>query len=334
MTRVVRWMRWAGWVVLLGAACPVRPAGFQETFDADPAVSGWERHGDASLFRWDGVGKALEVTWDSSRTNSYFLRRLGTVVTERDDFGFGFEVALTRHQVGADPLKPGTFQIALGLLNVADATADGFRRAVLFRSRNLVEWGWFGAQPDGAIAASVSPVAVPADGKLPWGYSDTFFEMEAGATYGFEFRYVASTRTMSGTVRVAGQAAQELAPVRLPSAFTGFRVDALSVNSYSDAGQDPRYAGSVLATGRVDNLWWAGPDAAVGAVRFTGNGGQGRVTLATRRGWLYRLEASSDLEFWNQIGGEVAGTGSDVELIDARRAAFPHQFYRVEARLP
>src|ERR1043166_2736951 len=45
---------------------------FLEDFGDDPATRSWRALGDRSLFRWNGTNQHLEVTWDSSRPNSYF----------------------------------------------------------------------------------------------------------------------------------------------------------------------------------------------------------------------------------------------------------------------
>lgn len=308
---------------------------FSEGFQESPLGRGWEVVGDASLFQWDAAAGGLGVTWDSSRSNSFFLRRIAAPVTPSDDFAFGFDLTLSRMDVGTSPEKSGTFQIALGLINVADAMDPGFQRGVFLRSRNLVEWTWFAAQPDGAIAASLSPAIVPADGRLPWGYSDSFVQLETGVRYGFGLRYTSTNRTLRIAMTADGVALPDPAPVVLPRSFTGFRVDALSIHSYSDAGQDPRYAGSVHAVGIVDDVWWEGPGAAVGRVRLAGQGNARRVVTATRSGWVYWLEVSEDLKVWGRAGAEVTGTGGDIAFEDpGTEGGREHRFYRVGARLP
>ena len=321
------------WAALEGATLQARE-GFTEDFASDPLVSGWAIAGDASLFQWDPAGQSLAVTWDSSRTNSSFHRRLPSVVTAADDFTFGFDLELSEHAVGIHPGKPGTFQIALGLIRLADATAPDFQRGVFLRSRNLVEWSWFGTQPDGAISASLSPAVVPADGRLPWGYSDTYRVLETGVRYGFELGYTATNRTLRIQMTIDGEAAAPLAPVVLPRNFTGFRVDALSIHSYSDAGQDPLYAGSVLATGRIDQLRWSGPGPAVDRLRYEGNDMQRRVVFWSRRGWRYQLRASGDLKEWDDLGTPTDGTGGELVLEDLTKLLAPQRYYRVEAFLP
>lgn len=321
-------------VALAGGLLAVGPghaAGQVEDFSSNPLDQGWAVAGDASLFRWDPAGGRLGVTWDSRRPNSYFHRRLPFALHRADDFSFGFELELTSHQAGSQPEKPGTFQIAVGFINVATATAPEFQRGVFLRSANLVEWTWFGGA--GGISPSVSPVIVPEDGRLPWGYRDSFVGLAAGVRYGFTLQYTAAERALRVFLTEDGGPVQELSPVTLPADFRDFRVDALSVSSYSDAGQDPRFAGSVLATGWIDRVSWSLPAVPQPAVRIVG-ANPGRLAVPTERGWSYGLEVSNDLTTWNPLGQAVAGTGGEMELFDVRRALFPLQFYRVRVSRP
>ena len=48
-----------------------------EDFSSDPATRGWRAVGQTNLFAWNATNQDLEVTWDSSQTNSYFCKALG-----------------------------------------------------------------------------------------------------------------------------------------------------------------------------------------------------------------------------------------------------------------
>lgn len=328
---------WAAvWGACLAAlAMPAMPAmardGFVEDFDTEPSARGWQALGDAAAFRWEPAGW-LAVEWDSTRPNGFFARELPGPVTERDDFSFGFDLLLDAHAVGVAPGKPGTFPMAVGLVRRADATQPSFRRGVFLASRNLVEWAWFGSEPSGLISASISPVVVPADGRLPWGYADSFVEPQAGIRYGFDLSYTAADRTLRLAMTVDGAPGPALRAVVVPQAFTGFEVDALSVNAYSDAGQDPRYAGSLRASARIDRLRWNGPGPVIVGLRVDATPGGARVRCGTRAGWRYTLQASADLHAWTAVAGPVTGDGGEVSLDDA--AGHAHRLYRVEARRP
>src|SRR5260370_37394853 len=76
----------------LAGACCAAAAVITEDFATDPAQHGWRTFGDASLFSWDAPHQGLAVTWDSSHTNSFFYRSLGTVLTTGDDFRLSFHL--------------------------------------------------------------------------------------------------------------------------------------------------------------------------------------------------------------------------------------------------
>ena len=107
-----------------------------EKFATDPALDGWRVFGDASLFQWDSTNQVLNVTWDSSQTNSYFYHPLGATFTKADSFCLLFDLNLT------DVDAVGYFQLALGLCNFAEATSTNFSRANGI-SPNLCEFDYF-----------------------------------------------------------------------------------------------------------------------------------------------------------------------------------------------
>ena len=53
------------------------------------------------------------------------------------------------------------------------------------------------------------------------------------------------------------------------------------------------------------------------------------LTLQTKAGLNYIIEASHDLKQWGEIG-EIQGTGASVDCIEPRKALFPRQYYRVK----
>jgi len=117
----------AFWLVV---ALSGRAATISEDFAADPAARGWRVFGDASLFHWNATNQNLEVTWDSSHTNSFYFLPLGTVLTHSDDFTFSFDVRLSDIRVGSTPGKSNEFEIAIGLINYRSATnSKAFRGA-------------------------------------------------------------------------------------------------------------------------------------------------------------------------------------------------------------
>src|ERR1051325_2336186 len=115
---------------------------FTENFASDPTARGWELFGEADLLRWNSSDKNLSVTWDSSRPNSYFRLPLGTIMTRRDDFDVSLDLFLNDFAAGVDPAKRGTFQLAFGFQNYADASKLTFLRAAPNAAPNLVEFNF------------------------------------------------------------------------------------------------------------------------------------------------------------------------------------------------
>lgn len=311
------------------SAGPVGAATVEETFDTPPETRGWTVWGDGAPFTWDPVGQRLEVDWDSSRPNGFFALPLPSPLTASHDFGFAFDLTLGSHAVGVMPGQPGTFQIAAGLIRRADVLATNYSRGAIPGPRNTVEWTWFGEA--GAVSASVSPVIIPSDGRLPWGYADSFVTLEPGRRHRFELRYTATDRTARLRMGVDGQAGPLLQDVVLPAGFTRFEVDAFAICNYSGAGQHPQYAGSVLARGWIDNVRLTLPDPPAPRLRPLEGGGAAFEGLA---GWRYRLEASGDLARWDPVTEVRAGQSGTLELRDLRDGWFHVQAYRVVAFPP
>ena len=93
----------------------------EEDFSTDPLNQGWNIFGQTNLFHWNPAEKCLAMTWDSSQSNSYLRLPLQTLLTRRDDFSVSLDLRLHDIVPGADPDYPGTFQIAFGFQNRADA---------------------------------------------------------------------------------------------------------------------------------------------------------------------------------------------------------------------
>lgn len=321
----------SAWIALIALAgvSHVMAQEFRETFETDPTLRGWHATGQTNLFAWNSTSGELSVTWDSSKPNSFFAHPLPSALTKADDFSFAFDLVLDSHAVGVNPARPSTFQIAAGLVRLADVTATNYVRGSAPGPRNTVEWAWFGA--GGAISASISPAIIPANGGFPWGYSDSYLTLETGVRYHFELAYVATNRTARLAMTSDGQPGPELASVVLPANFTDFSVDTLVISSYSEVGQHPLYGGSVLATGRIDNIAVSYPAPPLDRIEFV-DGSVARFT--GRSGWRYDLEASGDLSEWFIVATQTVTEDGTVLLYDARDAFFTHQFYRVKAARP
>src|SRR4051794_8858780 len=69
------------WWCVAMAAVTAHSAIISEDFSTSPFAHGWKANGDTNLFYWNAANQNLEVTWDSSRTNSFFHLPLGTIVS-------------------------------------------------------------------------------------------------------------------------------------------------------------------------------------------------------------------------------------------------------------
>src|ERR1041385_6840372 len=121
---------------------PLCAATFQEEFSSEPTSRGWQSHGDGTLFQWNGSNQNLEVTWDSARANSYLAWPLSATLSRADDFSFAFDLRLSDIAVGTTPDKPFTFELAIGLINLGEATGPNFLRGTGTNSPDLVEFDY------------------------------------------------------------------------------------------------------------------------------------------------------------------------------------------------
>jgi hypothetical protein len=283
------------------------------------------------LFTWDAAAGVLRVTWDSSRTNSYFFRRLPFPLAKADDFGLSFDLRLEDASAGTQPGKPGPFQIAVGLFNQAHAREPGFSRGNL-QCSNLVEFDYFpsGTIPGwGVIDATVSPLLLSADRQPA---SSMTFPMELPAQRWLRVRlsFTASNQTLVTTITREGTPLGAVRNVVLGAGFTDFRVDAVGVLSYADAG-DPY--GSVLAHGEVDNLVVVYPDPPAPELTGGFSGSVWSLSFASQTNWLYAIEKSAGLSHWQQVSAWLPGSGGFLRLQDAS-ASDESGFYRLVLRRP
>jgi len=301
----------------------------REDFSGDPVSRGWQRFGDPSLFAWDAANQALEVTWDSSRPNSYFHRPLGTILTRGDGFSLAFDLRLRDIAIGTTPGKGFTFQLAIGLLNLRDATRTNFMRGTGRDSPNLVEFDYF---PDSGFGATVSPTLISSN--MVFASSFNVLALTPDDDFHVTMSYTPSNQTLVTTMTKNGE---EFGPMRnvvlTNQDFTDFQVDAFAVCSYSDAGQSPGYEGSILAHGTVDNVELTLPDPPVATVTGTEQGGHWTASFTSQTNWVYTLEATPDFASWQEVSVVAPGTGGLLTLTDTNRLG-DRAFYRVLAERP
>ena len=302
---------------------------FQEDFTANPATRSWRAFGDRSLYRWNRTNQNLEVTWDSSRPNSYFAWPLNTVLSRGDDFGFAFELRLNDIAIGTVPGKPFTFQLAIGFINLAEATATNFLRGTGIDSPDLVEFDYF---PDSGFGATVSPTMISSNVQFATSFNSPL-ELTTNDWFRVVMSYTASNQTLVTAMTRNGAAFGPIQDVVLGTNFTDFRADHFALSSYSDAGQDPQFAGSILAHGVVDNVVITVPDPAVPALTGAITSGAWRVEFTARTNWLYTLQRTENLQLWTAVSPVTRGANQRLTLADTNAIA-ASVFYRVRAQRP
>ena len=221
----------------------MRGGDLHEDFSGDPQSDGWNIFGNTNLFQWDTANQNLDVTWDSSQTNSYFYHSLGTIVAKSDNFGISFDLQLSNIVIGVNPVKPATFEVAVGFINLVSATSTNLERGTginaVHGARNLCEFDYF---PDSGYGATISPTLISSNNQ----YASVFahpYTLDPGALFHVTMTYIASNQTLQTFVTRNGIAFDSTNTV-LGASFSDFRLDQVAISSYSDAGAD----GSLLAT--------------------------------------------------------------------------------------
>ena len=325
-------MRNSTYLFLAGAlfSGPVNSAvSIQEDFVAHPSTRQWRAFGDGSLFSWNRTNQNLEVTWDSSRPNSYFASPLNTVLSRSDDFSILFDLWLRDITVGTTPGKPFTFQLAIGLINRAEATSTNFLRGTGTDSPDVMEFDYF---PDSGFGATVSPTVISSNGQFASSFNFPL-ELTNHVWFHVAMSYTASNQTLVTTMTQNGMAFGPIQAVTLDTNFTDFRADHFAVASYSDGGQDPQFAGSILAHGVVDNVVVTVPEPAVLDLAGAMVNGGWRTEFMARTNWLYALEWTSDFQSWNTVSQVARGADQRLTLADTN-ATTANGFYRVRAERP
>jgi len=310
------------------AAATGRAATLTENFATNPLGRGWQIFGDTNLFLWNAADQNLSVTWDSSRPNSYFYLPLGTILNRQDDFGLELDLKLTDIAGGVDPNKPSTFELAFGWINLLDATRTNFFRGNPSGSPNLVELDFF---PNTGFGPTIWP-SIWSTNSSPnyngsWDY--TLMDLPTGVVMRISLSYTASNQTLTTAITTNGVSIGPINAVTNSPTFTDFRVGAFAVASYSDAGQDPQYGGSLLAHGVLHSVTITVPLPVENlAGRFMGDHWQ--VQFLSRTDWLYTLERTADFQSWTPASAAIGGNGTNLVLPDTN-ALSAGAFYRVRA---
>jgi len=298
-----------------------------ENFTNDPALDGWQTFGDTNLFQWDSTNQDLDVTWDSSETNSYFFHPLGTTLSKTNDFVITFDFSLKDIGIGTDPGDPYTFQIAFGLINTANATSgDYFRGTGYFP--DIAEFDYF-PNDINDYGATISTFFISDENNYSSGGFTDPLTLCTNTLYHVVMVYTAANQVLQTTMTANGVPFGPIEDAFLTPDFDDYYLDAISVSSYSDAGQDPDYAGSILAHGTMKKLACASPlpvygiqIPAAGQVGFTGT-----------TNWVYTLERTTDFQTWTAVSAPTPGIAGLMTLTDTN-APTSAAFYHVRADLP
>jgi len=318
-------------VILLGACLPIMlsAATFTEDFSADPATNGWQIFGSTNLFRWDSKNQNLRVTWDSSQTNSYFHRPLGTILTRDDDFSLSFDLSFDDYASGTTPGKPFAAPVAIGFFNLDQATHTNFSRGAgvnpTYGPKNLVEFNFFPAFD--IFLPTIDQVIVSTNNV--WLYNDdNLMELTPGETFRVTMAYLSTIRTLTTVVSNSGTQYGLTQTITVPTNFD-FRVATFSVSSYSDV----RDIGSTLAHGIVDNVTVTVPSPPTENLSGKFVGTDWNVQFASRTNWLYTLERTADLTTWDNASETAPGDDATLALSDTNPPT-ETTLYRVRARRP
>jgi hypothetical protein len=321
--------RFALAIMAILSVCRASVAGtLAENFTSDPFQNGWQAFGNTNLFQWDSANHNLAVTWDSSQSNSYFYHPLGTTLGKADAFAVDFDIQLNSLQ------WTNTFQLAVGLLNISSAMDPGFSRA-LGTSPDLFEFNYFPDSGDGFGDPDIAASMTDGTGDVST-FPNFYFiydnlPMKLGTNYHVTLTHGAGAGFISATVLTNGQVYTTM-PFSFAGSIGEFRLDALSISSYSGAGQDPAFAGSLLAHGTVDNFVVTLPPLARNlAGGFTNGIWQARFNTYTNA--TYALQRSTNLTAWSDVTDSVAGSGNALTLSDTNAVA-DKAYYRVRASQP
>jgi hypothetical protein len=321
------------------AAAGLRAATIAEDFSTDPLRRGWGIFGDTNLFHWNATNQNLEVTWDSSHTNSYFQLSLGTILSKSDDFTLAFDLRMSDMAIGTSTNKPDTFEIAIGFLNSMSSTNTNYFRGTgassIYGVRNAVEFDYF--PPTALIEATFAPTVISSN--IAFKFSDNRLLLTTNDLFQITMAYAASNQVFKTAVTRNGapfgnapdNTLKDISLVGHPD----FRVDRVAIINYSDALQtgSTQFWGSIRAHGVVDNLRVTVSDPPVSELVGVKSNTTWRTTFVTRSNWSYALERSSDFLAWNVVSPTNGGTGSTFLLQDTNMPS-DGAFYRVKAMRP
>jgi hypothetical protein len=315
-----------------------------ENFSSNPLQNGWQIFGNAGQFHWNSSNQNVEVTWDSTNSNSYLFHPLGTILSRSDDFKIEFDLLLNDAISGSETGKTGGLELGIGLMNLTKATSTNFMRGAFGSAPSLVEFDYFphgyyeygGTIYDAPATTTPTFISTNSFTYAPTVYAPYSFELPTNVVIHISLAYAASNQTLVTILTTNGVAMFQPPDVVLTdantSAFTDsddYRVDAFSISSYSSAGDD---FDSILAHGTVDNVSLTFPHP---VENLTGGFSNGvwQTQFLSRSNWVYNLERTTDLLSWSSVSPATSGTGTNLFLQDTNPPA-KSSLYRVRAVRP
>lgn len=308
-----------------------QPNRIEEFFTSDPLARGWKTFGDSSLFSWNTQSNALDVTWDSSKPNSYFYKPLGTILTRSNDFAASFSWYPRSFKGGTTPGKESAFQMAWGFLNYQTATNNNFLRGTGFNSPNILEFNHF---PDmGIFGATLSTITISTNNDYGYGDHIEADDFDTNVLYTIRIAFTVADQSIRTSMLSNNVPFGTVDVITLGTTFSDFRLDTFSISSYSDEGQDPMWAGSILANALVDNIVLELPAPPVQNLVITHQEQNVRATFVSQPGWHYVLERTTDFITWEPLIPAVSTEGGLMHLEDTNPSSTA-AFYRVNATRP
>jgi hypothetical protein len=307
------------WGLVVASVCGA--ATIQEDFSSDPLQNGWRIFGDTNLFQWDSTNQDLDVTWDSSQTNSFFYKPLGTILAKSDDFSLAFDLQLNGITWSGSP------ELAVGLFHFSDATNPAFSRPAA-STPNLFEFDYFPDNDIGqpAIVATLTDTNVNASHRKDFYFVYDNQPLIAGVIYHVVLTHAAGQPTIGGEVSVNGQLYSSL-PNVFAGPITNFLIDTISITSYGNSGS------SLLAHGTVDNFVVTLPPPPIQNFSGALTNSIWQTQFISQSNWLYTLQSSADLQSWSNISTATPGNATNLVLPDNHPPA-DKSFYRILALRP
>ena len=298
-----------------------------ENFSNNPAANGWQTFGNSNLFTWDSTHHDLQVTWDSTQSNSYFYHSLGATLTSNDDFTLSFDLLLNDANTNADGTN--ALQLSIGFLNLAEAESTNYIVGTGYSRNNVAEFDFFPGVCGGL--PSLDATLIDTNGYYYFAYNDLPWNF--GTLYSVLIHHPAGASTLTGQVLVNGQLYAALPGSGsyggVYNEGTGdFRLDTISISSFSDVdsagyGYGPS---SITAHGTVNNILITELPIAYIWGSMTNNIWQ--VQFWSHTGWNYTLQKSADLQVWSPLAPTVSGS-SGLLILQDTNALQKSQYYRV-----